>query len=78
MITVTDTGAGIPPADIPHLFDKNRILLPSSKRPGSRTGLRLPICKGIMDAHGGTISVQSEVQQGTTFMVCLPVKNYFT
>jgi signal transduction histidine kinase len=78
MITVTDTGAGIAPADIPHLFDKNRILLPASKRPGSRTGLSLPICKGIVEAHGGTITVQSEVQQGTTFAITLPVKNYFT
>jgi signal transduction histidine kinase len=77
-ITVTDTGAGIAPADIPNLFDKNRILLTSSKRPGSRTGLSLPICKGIVEAHGGTIAVRSEVQQGTTFTVCLPVKNYFT
>ncbi|MCX6137083.1 MAG: hybrid sensor histidine kinase/response regulator [Ignavibacteriales bacterium] len=77
-IIITDTGIGIPPEDIPSLFDKNRILLPSSKRAGSRTGLSLPICRGIIEAHGGTIAVKSELHIGTSFTISLPIRNYLT
>ncbi len=72
IITVADTGVGIPPEDIPMLFDKNRIMTSGAKRAGARTGLGLPICKGIVEAHGGTIDVHSELQHGTTFIVTLP------
>jgi two-component system sensor histidine kinase/response regulator len=72
VITVADTGAGIPSEDMPMLFDKNRIMTSGAKRAGARTGLGLPICKGIVEAHGGTIDVHSELQRGTTFTISLP------
>ncbi|MDE3057914.1 MAG: hybrid sensor histidine kinase/response regulator [Bacteroidota bacterium] len=75
IITVADTGAGIPPEDIPMLFDKNRIMTAGAKRAGAHTGLGLPICKGIIEAHGGTITVSSELQRGTTFIIILPFKS---
>lgn len=72
IIIVKDTGIGIPQKDIPMLFDKNRIITPGAKRAGARTGLGLPICKGIVEAHRGTITVESEEGHGTTFTITLP------
>jgi signal transduction histidine kinase len=74
VVTVTDTGTGISDQDIPMLFDKMRIATPESKRAGSRTGLGLPICKGIIELHGGTLSVQSKKGKGTIFTITLPLK----
>ncbi|HJZ12263.1 MAG TPA: hybrid sensor histidine kinase/response regulator, partial [Acidobacteriota bacterium] len=55
VMSVSDTGVGISEEDIPMLFDKMRIATPGSKRAGSRTGLGLPICRGIIEMHGGTL-----------------------
>jgi heavy metal sensor kinase len=72
-ITVADTGLGIPQNDLPHVFerfyrvDKAR----SSERAGS--GLGLAICQSIVEAHGGTIRVKSQVNVGSTFVVTLPL-----
>ncbi len=74
VVTVGDAGSGISDQDIPMLFDKMRIATPGSKRVGSRTGLGLPICKGIIEMHGGTLSVQSKKGIGTTFTITLPLK----
>jgi signal transduction histidine kinase len=69
-ISVSDQGPGIPPDEIPMLFQKfNRL-------PGSRgvqgTGLGLFICRSIVEAHGGKICVESEPGRGTTFRFVLP------
>jgi signal transduction histidine kinase len=72
-VTVVHSGEGIPAKDLPMLFDKMRITTPGLRRPGSQTGLALPICKGIIEAHGGTISVHSETGEGTTFTVTFPM-----
>lgn len=72
VITVADTGLGIPQNDLPHVFerfyrvDKAR----SSERAGS--GLGLAICQSIVAAHGGKICASSQVNVGSTFVVTLP------
>ncbi|MGA7160953.1 MAG: hybrid sensor histidine kinase/response regulator [Bacteroidota bacterium] len=74
VVRFSDTGVGIPAKDIPMLFDKMRITTPGSKRAGSKTGLGLPICRGILEAHGGAISVESTEGKGTTFIITLPLQ----
>jgi Osmosensitive K+ channel histidine kinase len=74
VVRVSDTGAGIPARDIPMLFDKMRITTPGSKRAGSKTGLGLPICRGIIEAHSGTISAESKEGKGSTFIITLPLQ----
>jgi signal transduction histidine kinase len=73
-VEVTDTGAGISPEALPHIFDRFYQADPS--RPGGRkhgSGLGLAIVKEIVGAHGGKISVRSEPGKGSTFTVSLPL-----
>jgi heavy metal sensor kinase len=74
VFTVADTGIGIAPGDLPHVFDRfwraDSARTRTSERAG--TGLGLAICKWIAEAHGGTIDVQSRPGRGTTFTVGLP------
>jgi signal transduction histidine kinase len=68
---VSDTGVGIDPADLPHLFERFQ------RRRGARrggTGLGLSIAKAIVAAHGGTIWVHSRAGQGSSFFFTLPVQ----
>jgi signal transduction histidine kinase len=67
-LDVRDTGAGIAPEALPHLFDR---FYKSPDSPGS--GLGLAIAKNLIEAHGGQISVQSELGKGTTFRLVLPL-----
>lgn len=69
---VSDTGAGIPPEDLPRVFD--RFYRGDKARVGGGTGLGLSIAREIVHAHGGTISVASEVGKGSTFTVRLPAE----
>jgi two-component system OmpR family sensor kinase len=73
-LTVTDTGVGIAPGDLPHIFDRFWRADPARSRTGERagTGLGLAITKWIAEAHGGTITVQSRPGRGTVFTVRLP------
>jgi heavy metal sensor kinase len=74
LITVTDTGRGIPPEDLPHIFERFfRRSAPTSDRSAPGSGLGLSIVKWIVDSHGGRIEAKSEVGQGTTFLVRLPM-----
>ena len=67
---VADTGPGIPPEDLPRIFGK----FWQSKRGDHRgVGLGLAIARGIVEAHGGTIGVRSEVGRGSVFSFSLPV-----
>jgi signal transduction histidine kinase len=66
---VSDTGSGIPPEHIPHLFSRYWQADPDDRR---GVGLGLPIAAGIVEAHGGTIGVQSEVGAGTTISFTIP------
>jgi two-component system, OmpR family, sensor histidine kinase BaeS len=70
-IRVTDTGSGIDPADLPHIFD--RFYRGDESRPGSNTGLGLAIAKAWVEAMGGTIGVESSNGSGTSFWFTLKV-----
>jgi len=67
IIQINDTGSGIDPDKLPHIFNTYY----SSRPHGS--GLGLPTAKKIIDAHNGTIKVDSEPQKGTSFTIKLPI-----
>jgi signal transduction histidine kinase len=68
VVTVRDTGSGIEPDLLPHVFDR------FAKAPGSRgSGLGLAIARGLVEAHGGSIDVESAPGRGSTFRFRLPV-----
>ena len=69
MFSVTDTGTGITPDAVPHVFDRFWQAT-SGRRLGA--GLGLQITKGIVEAHGGRIGVESEAGRGTTFFFTIP------
>ena len=73
-LAVSDSGIGIAPGDLPHIFDRFWRADPARSRTGERagTGLGLAITKWIAEAHGGTITVQSRPGRGTLFTVRLP------
>jgi two-component system sensor histidine kinase BaeS len=66
MVEVADTGSGIPPEQLPHVFER---FTKGPDSPGS--GLGLAIAQGIVQAHGGELTVESEVGRGSTFRVRL-------
>jgi two-component system phosphate regulon sensor histidine kinase PhoR len=72
-LNVSDTGTGIPTRELGRIFDrfeqaKNRAVLPGAPK---GTGLGLPIARGLVEAQGGTIAVESTVGKGTVFSVFL-------
>jgi len=69
-IAVTDTGCGISPEDLDKLFEP----FFTTKEVGKGTGLGLAVSYGIVQRHGGTVRVQSEVGRGSTFTIWLPVE----
>ncbi len=72
-VTVKDYGLGIPSDCIPNLFEKFYRVDNSDHRKVGGTGLGLAICKEIIDAHGGTIAVSSELGKGSEFYFTLPI-----
>ena len=72
-LTVRDTGSGIPEEDLPFIFERFYKADKARTRGQSGTGLGLAIVKHMVDAHGGTVSVESRLGEGTTFTVKLPV-----
>lgn len=69
-VSISDTGSGIRTEYLPHIFDKF-VQVPDAPTGGA--GLGLTISKSIVEAHGGQISVQSQVGHGTTFTFTLPL-----
>ena len=72
-IAVEDTGHGIEPEHIPHLFERFYRTDWARSKDAAGTGLGLPIVKEITEAHGGTISVTSQVGKGSVFTLRLPI-----
>ena len=73
-LTVEDTGLGIEPEDLPHLFDRFYRGKHAGQSTIPGTGLGLAITKEIVDRHGGTIDVDSTLGKGTIFTLDLPVQ----
>jgi two-component system sensor histidine kinase BaeS len=69
VLTVADTGTGIDPALVPHVFDR------FAKAPESRgSGLGLAIARGLVEAHGGSITLDSRPGAGSTFRIRIPLE----
>jgi PAS domain S-box-containing protein len=73
-IAVKDTGVGIPPHIIPNLFHHEVKTTTTGTAGEQGTGLGLPFCKDIMDAHGGSLTVESEKGKGSVFCAVLPIR----
>ncbi|MBE9140175.1 PAS domain S-box protein [Nodosilinea sp. LEGE 07088] len=76
LFTVQDLGRGIPAEKLALIFDQFQQVDASDSRQRGGTGLGLAICKRIVQQHQGHIWVESEVGQGSTFYVALPIKEY--
>jgi PAS domain S-box-containing protein len=73
-ISVKDNGRGIPPEAIGKIFERFGQVDASDSREKGGTGLGLPICKTIVEQHGGMLWVESEMGQGSTFIFTLPTQ----
>ena len=73
LLTVADSGPGIPAEDLPRIFERFYRADQSRTRATGGTGLGLAICKAIVDAHGGTLEVASTPGQGSAFTLRMPV-----
>ncbi len=72
-ITVGDTGPGIPPEDLPHVFERFYRADKSRARDQGGSGLGLPIAKSIVEAHGGRIWAESNPGEGTNIIIEIPL-----
>ncbi|MEI6175760.1 MAG: ATP-binding protein [Verrucomicrobiota bacterium] len=72
VLTVTDTGQGIAPEDMPHIFERFYRADPARTSVTGRSGLGLAITRAIVAAHGGSLEVTSEQSMGSTFTVRVP------
>jgi two-component system phosphate regulon sensor histidine kinase PhoR len=72
IITFSDTGAGIEPQNIPRIFDRFYRTDFARSRVSGGSGLGLAITRAIIEAHKGKIEVQSQLHQGTTFVISIP------
>ena len=70
---VRDTGVGIPTEHVPHIIDRFYRVDKARSRAEGGAGLGLSICRWIVEAHGGSISVESAPGRGSTFAVTLPI-----
>lgn len=73
IVAITDTGIGIPAADVPHVWDRFYRVDQARTRASGGTGLGLAIVKGIVEAHGGRVALTSIVGEGTTVTLMFPL-----
>ncbi len=73
-LSVADTGAGIAAEDLPHIFERFYRADKSRSRAAGGAGLGLAIVKWVAEAHGGAVTTQSALGQGSTFILTLPVE----
>jgi two-component system heavy metal sensor histidine kinase CusS len=71
-VTVRDSGCGIAPEHLPRVFD--RFYRADSSRSSDGAGLGLALVKSIVDLHGGSARIESEVNRGTTVTLTFPVR----
>lgn len=69
VVRVSDTGTGIPPEDLPHVFDR---FWQARRTRRAGAGLGLAIARGIVEGHGGRISAESRPGEGSVFRFTLP------
>jgi signal transduction histidine kinase len=74
-LMVRDTGPGIPPEHLPHVFERFYRVDSARSRAEGGAGLGLSICRWIAEAHGGSISVESAPGRGSTFTVRIPLES---
>ncbi|WP_413252999.1 sensor histidine kinase [Streptomyces anulatus] len=72
LVEVADTGSGIPPEDLPHVFDRFWRAEKSRSRRTGGSGLGLAIVRKLVEAHGGTVDATSVEGEGSTFVLRLP------
>jgi two-component system phosphate regulon sensor histidine kinase PhoR len=72
LLSIEDNGIGIPPADLPYIFDKFYRVEAQETADIQGTGLGLAICKSVVEKHGGRIWAESERGKGSIFRVALP------
>jgi signal transduction histidine kinase len=73
VVSVTDTGAGIPQRDLERIFERfYRVDVARSRATGG-TGLGLSIVRHVMESHGGKVTVESQLGSGSTFTLRLPL-----
>jgi two-component system sensor histidine kinase ResE len=72
-VDVRDTGPGIPEEELPHIWERFHRADSSRARRGGGTGLGLAIVRSIVEAHGGKVTAESELEKGSTFTFTLPL-----
>jgi len=74
-LEIKDYGIGISPEDLPHIFDRLYRADPARSRDSGGAGLGLSLVKWIIEAHKGSISVESKTDHGSCFKISLPIRH---